>query len=841
MLDRALRRVARLAVRHPGPVLVAIGLVSAALALNIGRLQMRTDLVDLVAADSDAGRLQRDAIRTLGYGNQFFVIVEGGATEADAETMEAVADRLTDAMRQSGYFSQARSGVSDDELTELVQLYAWDFPAFADPAARERIVRRLSPDGVRDRIRAGMTGLVTPLGSMGASYFRADPLGMTELLAPGAAAGGGFSNFDLEWGSGARFFSRDHRALLVLATPRLPASDYTFSVRLMSWIHARIAELGRGTDGSGQVRVVPAGSHVYSEQNRRLIEQNMRTASSISVLGNLLLVLLVYRWIPAILLTVLPTGLALLWTAGTVALYPGVVNLVSLAFIAILAGLGDDQATYLFTRIPEERRRGGDLEDAVTTTFLTTGKSVLFCVLTTSTGTLALAFARFPPLAELGLILTIGLLMLAAHTLLTVPALMSLWWRVFPGGVSGSPFRVLPSVARRVAVLVVGRPRTVLAVLAIVLLAALAGLPDVRVAQTATDVFATADTAGVTGQRLLAERFGLQGAPTVFLLEGPLESVLTGSERLEAGLRALQEKGLVRAVAAPSGFLPSEHTQEVRRASLAGIDLERTAAALESAIAENGLAREPFAPVLERIRGWRDRRLTLDEVRRRVPAGLFDSAVAEVRPGVYLAAVTVYSSDPIATAALPAESVVALQREAGPFTEFSYDRVGRDLGARLVVDSRTALVGTLVGVVAIIGLGFRRLTPTLLVLVPIAYGVVAAFGCLALAGHRFSAMAFSSVPLIIGIGIDNGIHLVRRFLEPEGADVRSVLSASGPAVIQTNLTTIVGFGALMTSSFRPLAEMGLLTALGVGCTLVASLTLLPALMSVTAGARRVIR
>ncbi len=57
-----------------------------------------------------------------------------------------------------------------------------------------------------------------------------------------------------------------------------------------------------------------------------------------------------------------------------------------------------------------------------------------------------------------------------------------------------------------------------------------------------------------------------------------------------------------------------------------------------------------------------------------------------------------------------------------------------------------------------------------------------------------------------------------------------IAKASGAAVIQSNLTTIVGFGALMASSFAPLAEMGLVTSLGVALALAGGLWLVPAVI-----------
>jgi len=98
--------------------------------------------------------------------------------------------------------------------------------------------------------------------------------------------------------------------------------------------------------------------------------------------------------------------------------------------------------------------------------------------------------------------------------------------------------------------------------------------------------------------------------------------------------------------------------------------------------------------------------------------------------------------------------------------------------------------------------------------------------------HHFSFMSITAIPLIIGIGIDNGIHLVRRYLENKQLRILTIAKATGPALIQSNLTTIVGFGALMASSFSPLAEMGLVTSLGVALALAGGLLLIPAVILV---------
>jgi len=162
--------------------------------------------------------------------------------------------------------------------------------------------------------------------------------------------------------------------------------------------------------------------------------------------------------------------------------------------------------------------------------------------------------------------------------------------------------------------------------------------------------------------------------------------------------------------------------------------------------------------------------------------------------------------------------------------EFSFDKINRDMQSQVLRDSRRALVWTAAAIVLIVYLCFRNFRISLIVLMPIAFAIIITFGLLLLVGHRFSFMSITAIPLIIGIGIDNGIHLVRRYLENESNGILVVAKASGAALIQSNLTTIVGFGALMASSFAPLAEMGLVTSLGVALALAGGLWLVPAVI-----------
>jgi uncharacterized protein len=123
-------------------------------------------------------------------------------------------------------------------------------------------------------------------------------------------------------------------------------------------------------------------------------------------------------------------------------------------------------------------------------------------------------------------------------------------------------------------------------------------------------------------------------------------------------------------------------------------------------------------------------------------------------------------------------------------------------------------------------------------LVPLLVGSVWTLGMMVLFGVQFNMANLLFLPLIIGIGIDNGVHIVHSFLATGKYEGESVplAKSTAKAITLAALTTIVGFGSLMISSHRGIYSLGLLVALGVGSVLIASLTTLPSLLAILGSA-----
>lgn len=834
MMVRFMRVIGRLVVKHPGMVTAFALVMTLFLYSNIHNLRTGTDLTDLFGNKDPQWRAASQIGKELGYGNQLFVLVEAPEGERDSTAeMEEMADHLTSEMKSSGLFKDARYGLQEEELLNLVRYFTWNFPSFATPDQSAELRQRLDPKQIHQNVRRAATELVTPFSTMGADYFVADPLGLMGVAARGSQGFSQYASFDLTWGEGNRFFSKDHKALLIIAEPRESVVDYKFAEQVVQWTRQHIQTISADpTLRDAGVKAVPAGAYVYAEEDHKFIERNIRRVSIISIVGNLALCLLIYPQIPLLLLSLLPTSLGILWTTGVASFYPGEVNLISLSFIAILAGLGDDQVVHFFNRTPQEWAKGGSFDDAVLGTFETTGLSIVLCIVTAATATAALATSGFKALAEFGFILTVGMFMMMFHTLLTVPALMQLWRRFAkPLAPEKITFRFLPLLARKSVDFVGRHARTVIAIALGMFVLSLAILPSIKFGGR-FEIIGGADSPAAAAQNRLSQRFGIEGSPDVLLIAGKEEEVLARAEKLTAGLEAYRQRGTIKSVFSPTNLLPSEETQRQRAASLQGIDLAASAHALEESLGESGFQVAPHRPFIERLQKLAQgaQPITLDTASRLLPVGLLDNSIRRTKDGGYVAAIAFYAAAPNATQVVPDSVLQEWRNQYGPFVEFSFQKINHDVQRQVLQDSRKALIWTAAAIMLIVYLCFRDIKISVVVLMPIVFAIIVTFGILRLVGHQFSFMSITAIPLIIGIGIDNGIHLVRRYLESESNSILGIAKASGAALIQSNLTTIIGFGALMASSFAPLAEMGLVTSLGVALALVGGLSIVPAVI-----------
>jgi predicted RND superfamily exporter protein len=111
-------------------------------------------------------------------------------------------------------------------------------------------------------------------------------------------------------------------------------------------------------------------------------------------------------------------------------------------------------------------------------------------------------------------------------------------------------------------------------------------------------------------------------------------------------------------------------------------------------------------------------------------------------------------------------------------------------------------------------------------------------GGMRLLGMHFNFANLVVVPLIIGVGIDNGVHVVHRMRHEGERGMTVVLRHTGRAIIIAGLTTMTGFGSLALASHQGLASLGLSLLIGVGACVITAIVVLPNLLVAAGWAKR---
>jgi len=146
---------------------------------------------------------------------------------------------------------------------------------------------------------------------------------------------------------------------------------------------------------------------------------------------------------------------------------------------------------------------------------------------------------------------------------------------------------------------------------------------------------------------------------------------------------------------------------------------------------------------------------------------------------------------------------------------------------------QTAAWYSLVAIMLLVFIHFRNVSSVVLALIPVAVGGVWLGGIMGFFHIPFNPANIMTLPLVIGIGVTNGIHILNRFAEERTPNIFA--KSTGKAVLVSGLTTIAGFGSLMLAKHQGIRSLGCVMATGVAMCMIAGLTFLPALLMLWKG------
>lgn len=868
MGENAILRTKPLTRQHPSPYAAALmvpALVRLAVACNrfwpvvipaaalataasvwvaVARLDLVSDRNDLVNEEADFNRRYENYIDDFGDQEYVIVVIEG----RDRDAMKSLARRVSDRVRASDLFEYVIERVDPAGFGDAGLLYLPE-------GDLEKIVEQID-FAVRGAARYEHLGPEGIARAATERIRRADPLTEDDvnegLLAAGLLA-------EYYFALSGRTSDRGVTTMPISDDPSLDPDGYLFSpdgsmlylqimplksMGTLDQIEKPIQEtreiLATELGDFPQLRAGITGLPAIYSDEMATTSRDMTRASilAMALIGVLFAVML--RSIVRPLLAVVTLGAAIAWTFGVTALILGRLNLFAMVFTIVLVALGIDFGVHILTQYLHHFLL--NTRQAVRDTFAHAGRGLIVGGLTTAAAFLSTMLTGFRGLTELGLISGVGLVICLLAMCTLFPALLGMIdgfrrGRIVDDG--SEPPDAAPGRPSWIAVSAMAAAGVVL-------------IPGVEFDYNLLALQSPALDSVVWEYRMLKgdprALFNVSMCDTRDELErkreaferlsavGRVESLYPDDEPAKRGRLARAERAL-RGVELPP---------------FVAVDVDRARDALESLIRAAGddrlrnlrLVAHAVRMQLGAARDDPPRRRLVDDVQMRLRQDL-SRGVSEIRRAAAAPAITTENAHPElvrmfvgrrsgrpAIKVFPKENLweweplkayVAATRDADP------DIVGVPIqtfeSSRMLL--RAFLMAawlSLCAVVLLIGLSFWSVRDTVIAVSPLLLGVAILLGVMRLAGISFNFANFFAVPILIGTGVDNGVHLVNT------ARAGIPLAGTRRAVTLCSLTTIIGFGMLVFSAHKGISSLGMVLAIGSAASLLVSHTVTTALI-----------
>jgi len=798
--------------RHHRAIIAASALLAVVSALSLTRLHLDIDVLSMLPRGTPAFDDFKAFVGDFGQLDELLLLVDGAPLPELRGFVDALAPRLAALDTVTDVHARLDT---DQMLDGMFGTYLFNY--LPDDAYTE-LAERLTPEGIDAAVAADRVVLSAPFDLSAARALVDDPLGIRRLAAQHLADAytGVTPAFDAGY-----FTAHDGGALLVFVRPKGSPFDVVFAQRLVDQVQAAVEET-RHAVAAGGVRVRVAGSYAFALEDAGTIRRDIARYTVLALFGVLALFYLAYGNLRILPFVTYPLVVTTLATFALSLLIYDQLNALSFSFAAILYGLSIDSGIYFYSRLLDERRRsGGDVRAAVTATLAGLGRANVVASATTAGAFAVIGLSALSAVRQLGLLTAVGMALTTLQFFTLYPALGF----ALGSGRSGD-LRALET-GRLASWADAARRRARAVRVGLLIAAGLLGVAALRVQlDPSLNKLRPADSAALRVQDEIAARFTGEGSSgAVLVRRASLEAALVDGERVAAVLRGERDRGLLQTVQSVDAVLPSEQTQRARLARYEALPRAAAVEHLRGSLERQGFKVERFSGFLDAFAAPRDAVVRLGDpalqplgfvigrfVRQRGDASI---VTAYVTPGENVEWPAVAEGLRATLGDLPV--IIA----ARPLLEFELGRVLRhELALFLVL----AFLGNLVLLLAIV----RDVRTSLAVLAPVLVVVVALFAGMWATGVPIDPINLIIPPLIVGIGVDNGVYLAAAVRQR--GSIAAAVRTVGRAITMTSLTTVAGFGFLAFSTYPPLSTLGRLMAIGLLLCLAGTILVLPALL-----------
>ncbi|NQV16195.1 MMPL family transporter [bacterium] len=683
------------------------------------------------------------------------------------------------------------------------------------------------------------------------------------------------------------FLSYDRQALIMNLVPTFSMMD---AFMIVDGTDAVQAVLNDVLKEHPKVQAGLSGAIAVGRDEMYYSSQGLGLSMLLSLFAIGALLYMAFKMAAAPVLALVNLIIGLIWAAGLVALVVPVLNIMTAMFMIILIGLGIDFSIHVIATFTEMRAKGLSLEEATLAGLEKSGKGVSTGALTTAVAFLALMIGDSRAMSELGLVTAIGLLAVMVSSFVVLPSFLVVRERRKERRLAkkGLPVKSQPrditfTSMGKAGNLIQDNPWiSLVSVLVITILLAFAGkkitfnhnmmdleaegLPSIMLQDTVQDKFdLSMDFAYLVAESVEESRELKKKAkelPSVASVDD-ISTFLPSSGQQAKRIPYITEIQSLMAEAQASVLTSQDLEtirQEIERLEMNVMEFQSLAFLggqdkVFSRCTEivGSMEQPPSNTIFTRLY----EQLNLEEAELTERLNVFQNSYADYFTASVL---KMTNTEPLTLDVLP---VSIVDRYASkdrslflttvlPSGNIWQDRLfldqfgselelvsDRSTGMPVIMralfniigrDGRNAALLSLVLIYFILLIDFRSFKYSLIAMFPLAAGAIWMIGLMQLFGFQLDMMNVMALPLILGIGIDDGVHVVHRWRLEGPRSAYTVLSSTGKAVLLTSLTTMLAFGSMMFSPFRGYASLSYALIFGVGACFFTTVIIIPAFM-----------
>lgn len=671
------------------------------------------------------------------------------------------------------------------------------------------------------------------------------------------------------------FFSPERDLLLFMVIP-------SFNILDMDWLMPAVNGLEELLEKEAEdynVTVGLTGSMTLGRDEMDAAMEDSMTLTMIAIVAVLLLFMVSFRMVSAPVLAVINLLIGVIWAMGLSYLMVGILNMFTAMMAIILIGLGIDFSVHIISVYTELRNLGVKAEEAIISTLEKVGKGIITGGLTTAAAFLTLMIGRSRAFTEFGLVCGIGLIIIMISTILTLPTLLMIQNKVWLRR------KKEHRISRDITYGFIGRlAKTIhnhqrFSIGALIVVTGLfiwqttrlktdynylnlepEGLKSIMLQDTLIKKFnMSMDMGNITATTLQENEIITEKARalnSVSFVESltdyipPKENQMKRAE-IASGIRTIMKS------ASPEGFVgPDEYDaflEELMRLEMNIIEMQDMAFVGGQDLLDRKAMRLVGHPTKENIKGNLSQLISSLSEMESMPDNLIPFS-RTFRRQYRERVIRMANPEKITLDMLPPMIrekyvnddqnlfLITIYPKGNIWNEQNIKNFSRELQEisprisglpllmnRLMIimgkDGKRAVLLTLGIVFLLLLLDFGRFRDAILAMTPMVVGILWTTGLMGLLGLKINLLNIMAIPLIVGIGIDDGVHLIHRWHIEK--NIYHAFASTGKAVIITSLTTMLSFGSLVFATYRGFGSFGIALFIGTGMCLLASILILP--------------